>query len=124
MVMFAEFRNGNRASNDAHFFACQSGGLPMITINVRRTLCDLEWDAVTMNDDDHLRGDAALPVMRVMYDMFCTAATGVAPKSLFDGSAFVGSIKNLPLPIARQLADQFFEVMRVKSYLDGVRAIR
>jgi hypothetical protein len=121
---YREFPSRDRVANDQHFDACRHEDRAMVTIRRKRKYADIEWDAITTTRDKHLRDDAGNARRRVMYGTFCKIAQGAAPKAVFFGSAFVGSIKNLPVELARKIAVEFHDILELKQLPSGVADLR
>lgn len=112
---FAEFLKGDRASNKAHFYACQQLNRPMIMIGTSRRYATLEWDCITVDpahDKERSRADDSGDAMRALFRQFQMRARGAPGKPEFFGSAFTGTVKRLLPEIARDLAEDYFRMLR------------
>lgn len=106
-----EFRDRDRAANDAHFYECQHLGRPMVMVRAARLYATLEWDCITVdaNREGYLfEMDNGGSFGRRLFSQYQARAAGRAPKSHYLGGSFTGWIKKLPIDIARDLADDYF----------------
>jgi hypothetical protein len=108
-----EFRNGDLQSNNRWFYECQRRNLPLITLETRTKYIKLNWDRILRDPkyDTHLGEDHGALLARRMFVRFQSLARQSPGKPMFDGSSFVGSVENLILDIARDLADAFFVML-------------
>ena len=107
------FPRRERAANDNWFYACQRRNIPFVYLHVGRTYWRLNWDCISTekNYDAHLHDDAGTALMRAMFRRFQDRARLAPAKAMFDGSAFVGKVDGLLPQTARDLADDFFEML-------------
>lgn len=111
---FVEFPNGDRASNEAHFYACRQRDRPMIMVRPARWYATLEWDCITMDpkhDADRSDNDNGRTALRTLFGRFQARAKGAPGKPEFFGSAFTGTVKRLLPEIARDLAEDYFRML-------------
>lgn len=107
------FKSGDRAANDRHFHACQARNRPMMMIKMARQYTTLEWDCITIDPDcdDHVSNHASNELARVMFALFQERAKGAPGKPIFYGKAFTGTVSKLLPDTARQLAEDYFQLL-------------
>lgn len=107
------FAKRERAANDNWFYACQRRNVPFVYLHIGRKYWRLNWDCISTenNYDAHLRDDAGTALMRAMFKRFQERARLDPTQAMFDGSAFVGTVDGLLPQTARDLADDFFEML-------------
>ncbi|MFW7348734.1 MAG: hypothetical protein ACODTU_21890 [Pigmentiphaga sp.] len=91
---------------------CRRRNIPRVLIQTRQKYCLLEWDSITM-DDSVLHPKIRSPDTRDMFRRFQEKMQLGAGEGNpeFYGNGFVGSIDGLLLSPARELADDFFEML-------------
>lgn len=107
------FIKRDRAANDNWFRTCRSRNIPFVYLHVGRKYWRLNWDYITLDPkrETHLHGDAGTTLMRAMFKRFQERARLDPTQAMFDGSAFVGTVDGLLPQTARDLADDFFEML-------------
>jgi hypothetical protein len=107
------FRQGDRAANDRHYHFCNRIGRPMVMVRMARRYAELEWDCITVDpaEEDDLHDLPGNQLARIMFNLFQARAKGAPGKPLFFGSAFAGTVKKLLPATARQLAEDYFQLL-------------
>ena len=107
------FPRRDRAANDNWFYTCQRRNIPFVYLHVGRKYWRLNWDCISTekNYDAHLHDDTGTTLMRAMFKRFQERARLDPTQAMFDGSAFVGTVDGLLPQAARDLADDFFEML-------------
>lgn len=107
------FAKRERAANDNWFYACQRRNIPFVYLHMGPKYWRLNWDCISTenNYDPHVRGDSGTALMRAMFKRFQERARLDPTQTMFDGSAFVGTVNGLLPQTTRDLADDFFEML-------------
>jgi len=107
------FARRDRAANDNWFYACQRRDIPFVYLHIGRKYWRLNWDCISTekNYDAHLHDDIGTALMRRMFARFQERARLDPTKAMFDGSCFVGTVDGLRPQTARDLAEDFFEML-------------
>jgi hypothetical protein len=108
---FVEFRDGDRATNDAHYATCIRLGRPMMMVKPARTYAKLDWEIITLSikDIERLYGNVeGRPFSRRMFEHFQSLARSAPGKPYFTGSPSTGWVTKLLPDTARQLAEDYF----------------
>lgn len=107
------FKQGDRVANDRHYHFCNRVGRPMIMVKMARRYAELEWDCITVDpgEEDYLHDLSGNQLCRIMFNLFQARAQGAPGKPIFFGSAFTGTIKKLLPATARQLAEDYFQLL-------------
>jgi hypothetical protein len=111
---FVEFRDGDRAANNAHYAACLGLGRPMMMVRTARIYATLDWEIVTLSisDINSLFADVdGKRFSRIMLERFQALAAGAPGKPEFTGAPDTGWIKKLLPDTARQLAEDYFRML-------------
>lgn len=105
-----EFRNIDVATNNLWYRECEQRNIPNVYIQLRAKYAEVNWDCISIDqrDESHVRGEAASALVNEMFKRYQALARGNPAKSIFSGSAFVGSVDRLSPAIARDIADDFF----------------
>ena len=95
------------------FQECQRRSIPYVYVTLRRKYAEVDWDCITVEPD---RDEATLGVgsrelVDKLFATFQSVASANSRKSMFEGSAFVGSIEKLSPEDALELADAVFEIL-------------
>ncbi len=95
---------------NAWFYRCRRDDIPDIYVSIARKYARLEWDCISTNGngDNGVTGKGSNELVEAMFASFQRLAKHDNGKSIFDGSAFVGSIEGLAPSTAFALADIFF----------------
>ena len=107
------FKQGDRAANDRHYHFCNRIGRPMVMVRMARQYAELEWDCITVDpsEEDYLHDLSGNQLMRIMFNLFQARVKGAPGKPIFFGSAFTGTVKKLLPATARQLAEDYFQLL-------------
>lgn len=102
------------AAND-WFRSCQKHGMPYVWVEMRRKYARLNWDCISLDpaDEEHLFDSSGTTLVEKMYQRFQYHAIEDPGHAQFYGTAFTGSIDNLLPTVAKELADEFFTMLRV-----------
>jgi hypothetical protein len=103
----------DRATHKAWFVRCRAASLPFLYITTRRIYADVDWDCITIDpSQDHVvRKDDGGTIVKSMFETFQRVSGGKSGRPMFQGSAFVGSIKGIALPAAQTLAACYFSLL-------------
>lgn len=103
----------NRAAQAAWFARCRKSELPFVYITARRLYSDIDWDCITVasSTDRVIRKDEGRTILNSMFQTFQRVAASKSGRPIFEGSAFVGSIKQIALPAAHILAAHYFSFL-------------
>ena len=101
------------AANNDWYQTCRSENLPNICIRMRRKHAQLAWDCISLDSryEHRTHGDSGTAIGRAMFKTFQQRAQAFPRKAIYMGSAFAGTIDPISPAIARQLADDYFEVL-------------
>lgn len=96
-------------SKDTWFHDCQARRIPFLHVLQARKYCSVHWDHISLDSeyDELVRQRADGELGRILFRTYQLIASGREPKSLFAGSAFVGSVTGLSESSARQVANAF-----------------
>lgn len=110
---YVVYKSGDRAANNHHFHFCERLGRPMMMVKMARRYAELEWDCITVDpaEEDHLHDKSGDQLVRIMFNLFQARAKGAPGQPLFHGSAFTGTIEKLLPATARQLAEDYFQLL-------------
>lgn len=111
---YAEFRDGDSSSNDAHYHVCSRLGLPMVTVRRNRVYARVDWDCITLspNDDDYLfEGERGHVLGRALFTRFQQLACGSQGNPLFTGTPFTGWVTGAMPATARSIAEHIFGML-------------
>lgn len=105
-----EFRNRDLEANKTWFQECQRRDIPNVYIRLRTKYAEVNWDCISVDPhrDGHVREAAGSNLVDVMFRGYQALAKSGPAKSVFFGSAFVGSVDCLSPDVARDIADDFF----------------
>lgn len=103
----------DRATQAVCFARCREKGLPFVYITARHLYGNMDWDCITVepNLDRVIRQDEGRALVTSMFLTFQRVAAGKSSRPIFEGSAFVGSIKQIALPAAYTLAACYFSLL-------------
>lgn len=103
----------DRAAHVTWFARCRDAGLPFVYITRRQRYADIDWDCITVEPslDRVIRQDEGGTFVKSMFETFQRVAAGKSGRPIFEGSAFVGSIKQIALPAAYILAACYFSLL-------------
>lgn len=95
------------------FRECQRRDIPYVYITLRRKYAEVDWDCITVNPDrdEVTLGAGSRELVDKLFATFRSLASANSKKSMFEGSAFVGSIEKLSPEDALELADAVFEIL-------------
>jgi hypothetical protein len=107
------FPNKDLAANNAWFAVCSAENLPNICIRTRRKNVELAWDGISLSSrhDQATHGDSGTALGRRMFAHFQARAKAYQGDPIYCGSAFVGTVDPADPRLARELADDFFEMV-------------
>lgn len=107
------FARADRAANDRHYHFCNRLGRPMVMVRMARSYAEIEWDCITVDprEEDYLHDLPGEQLMRIMFNLFQARAKGAPGKPIFCGSAFTGTATKLLPTTARQLAEDYFQLL-------------
>lgn len=110
---YAFFARGDRAANDRHYHICHRLGRPMVMVRMARRYAEIEWDCITVDprEEGYLHDLPGNQLMRIMFNLFQARAKGAPGKPIFCGSAFTGTVKKILPATARQLAEDYFQLL-------------
>lgn len=111
---YVEFKNGDKAANNAQYTVCNRLGLPLITVRTARKYSKLEWDCITVSpcdkpsvfakaNEDGIGGE--------LFARFQQLARGNQGNPQFTGSPFTGWVTGLVPGTARSMAEHFFALL-------------
>ncbi len=86
----------------------------MLMVKIARGRADVAWDCITVSPDDegYLFGDDdGRALVNRMVERFQALAKGAPGRPEFYGSSFTGSVRRLPLPVARLLAEEYVQML-------------
>ena len=97
------------ASLNSWFYECQVRKIPFLYVAKARKYCSVHWDHISMDTDyDHMiRQYADGELVRALFRTYQLIASGLEPKSFFDGGALVGDVTGLSEASARQIANAY-----------------
>lgn len=103
----------DRAANDSWYYTCQADNIPNLCIRTRRKYAELAWDCISLDPryEQATHGKSGSALGRRMFELFQTRARTRPGKPVYFGSAFVGTVDPVDPGIARQLADDYFEML-------------
>lgn len=91
---------------------CQQRDIPYVYITTRRKLAQVDWDCIALdNKHDEVTNRDGRGLIDEMFKTFQGIARGKPGKPFFDGSSFVGNIKDVPMDMAPLLADAIFRIL-------------
>lgn len=95
------------------FRECQRRDIPYVYVTLRRKYAEVDWDCITVDPDrdEATLGDGSRELVDKLFATFQSLASANSKKSMFEGSAFVGSIGRLSPADALELADAVFETL-------------
>ena len=100
------------AGSTSYFYECKRHKRPFVTVTRRRTLCRLDWDCITIDGQyDATINTYGNKYVDFLFTIFQETLRGTQNRAMFDGSAFVGHIANLPLSVAPPLANGIFRLL-------------
>lgn len=104
---------GDREANSRWHQQCRKRGLPLIFVYLAGRSAQLDWDYITLNRkmETHLHNDAGKALEDRMIACFEERATNNPGNPRFRGTVYVGKIERLAPATARDLADDFFEML-------------
>jgi hypothetical protein len=107
------FPDKDLAANNAWYATCRAENLPNICIRTRRKYVKLAWDCISLHPryEHETHGPSGSALGRRMFERFQARAKGRPGKPIYMGSAFVGTVDPADPGLARQLADDFFEML-------------
>jgi hypothetical protein len=107
------FANIDRSANDEWYFTCCAENLPNVCVRMRRKYAELAWDGISLDSsyDHNTHGKSGTALSHQMFQMFQQRARHRPGKPIYFGSAFVGAVDPVDPEIARQLADDYFELL-------------
>jgi hypothetical protein len=105
-----EYRSRDVAAINTWFRECKRRDIPNVYIQLRTKYAKVSWDCISVDprDESHLREEAGSALGALMFKRYQELAKGDPAKSVFSGSAFVGSVDRLSPAVARDIADDFF----------------
>lgn len=111
--IWSAFPRRDLSANTRWYRACQRRNIPFVYLHTGHKYWRLNWDCISTkkNYDEHIRGESGAAIMRTMFQRFQERGRVDSTKAFFDGSAFVGDVKRLAPETARDLADDFFEML-------------
>lgn len=97
------------AARDAWFYECQRRKIPFLHVAKARKHFSVHWDHISLDSDYDrmIRQSADGEMARVLFRTYQLIASGLEPKSFFDGGALVGDVTGLSESSARQIANAF-----------------
>ncbi len=103
------FKKRDAASRDAWFDECQKRKIPFLHISKATKYCSVHWDHISLDCkyDQMVRRSAEGKLGRVLFQTYQLMASGLEPKSFFEGGALVGEVTELSESSARQIANAF-----------------
>lgn len=103
------FKKRDVAARDAWFYECEKRKIPFLHISKATKYCAVHWDHISMDSqyDQMVRQAENGEMGRVLFRTYQLIASGLEPKSFFDGGALVGEITGLTESSARQIANAF-----------------
>jgi hypothetical protein len=108
-----EFPEKDLAANNAWYASCRAQNIPNICIRVRRKYAEMAWDCISLDSryEHATHGKPGSALAKRMFETFQSRARGRPGKPIYLGSAFVGTVDPVDLELARQLADDYFEIL-------------
>ena len=103
------FKKRDTEARDAWFYECQRRRIPFLYISKATKYYAVHWDHISLDSkyDQMVRETAEGNLGRVLFRNYQLIASGLEPKSFFEGSALVGRVTGLSESSARQLANIF-----------------
>lgn len=103
----------DRTTHSTWFYRCRERSLPFLYVTTHRVYADVDWDCITVDasQDGIIRNDEGRAIVKSMFETFQRISGGKSGRPIFQGSAFVGSIKRIALPAAHTLAAQYFSLL-------------
>lgn len=100
-------------ATNAWFSECQRRGIPYVNVTLRRRYAEVDWDCITVepDHDEVTLGAGSRELVDKLFATFQSVASANSTKSMFEGSAFIGSIEWLLPNDALELADTMFEIL-------------
>lgn len=103
------FKKRDVAARDAWFYECQRRKIPFLYISKATKYYSVYWDHMSLDSeyDQMVSQTAEGELGRVLFRAYQLIASGIEPKSFFEGSALVGKVTGLSESSARQIANAF-----------------
>jgi hypothetical protein len=103
------FKKRDTAARDASFHECQRRQIPFLYILKATKYCSVHWDHISLDSayDKLVRQTAGGNLGRDLFQNHQLIASGLEPKSFFEGSALVGGVTGLSECSAIQIANTF-----------------
>jgi hypothetical protein len=103
------FKKRDSVARDAWFYECERRKIPLLHIAKATKYCTVYWDHMSLDSeyDQKVQQSADGKMGRALFRTYQLIASGVEPRSYFEGSGLVGHVTGLSESSARQIANAF-----------------
>ncbi len=103
---------------DRWFHECRDRNIPFLYIERKTKYVRVHWDCISLDsaNEAHVTGDDGTSLGRLMFSNFQRIARQRPGKAFYEGSSFVGSVKDLEPKLAHEMAETFFAMLYLPLY--------
>ena len=116
--MYVVTKRAEHYLRDRWFYECRDRNIPFLYIERKTKYVRLHWDCISLDpaNEAHVTGDAGTALGRLMFSNFQRIARQRPGKAFYEGSSFVGSVKDLEPKVAHEMAETFFAMLYLPLY--------